>query len=37
MAMAGGNDPSKIDAALAGVKDWVASKWASSILPLMQR
>jgi alanyl-tRNA synthetase len=27
MAMAGGNDPSKINAALAGVKDWVASKW----------
>jgi len=26
MAMAGGNDPSKIGAALAGVKDWVASK-----------
>jgi len=26
MAMAGGNDPSKINAALAGVKDWVASK-----------
>ncbi|MBU3567497.1 alanine--tRNA ligase [Polynucleobacter alcilacus] len=26
MAMAGGNDPSKLDAALNGVKDWVASK-----------
>ena len=26
MAMAGGNDPSKVDAALNGVKDWVASK-----------
>ena len=26
MAMAGGNDPSKIGAALAGVKDWIASK-----------
>jgi alanyl-tRNA synthetase len=26
MAMAGGNDPSKLSAALAGVKDWVASK-----------
>jgi len=26
MAMAGGNDPSKVGAALAGVKDWVASK-----------
>ena len=26
MAMAGGNDPSKLGAALAGVKDWVASK-----------
>jgi hypothetical protein len=28
MAMAGGTDPSKLGAALAGVKDWVASKWA---------
>ena len=26
MAMAGGNDPSKLNAALAGVKDWVAAK-----------
>ena len=26
MAMAGGNDPSKLGAALAAVKDWVASK-----------
>ena len=26
MAMAGGNDPSKLSAALDGVKDWVASK-----------
>ena len=26
MAMAGGNDPSKLSAALASVKDWVASK-----------
>jgi alanyl-tRNA synthetase len=26
MAMAGGTDPSKLEAALAGVKDWVASK-----------
>jgi alanyl-tRNA synthetase len=26
MAMAGGNDPSKVGTALAGVKDWVASK-----------
>ncbi|WP_114662971.1 alanine--tRNA ligase [Polynucleobacter necessarius] len=26
MAMAGGNDPAKLSAALAGVKDWVASK-----------
>ena len=26
MAMAGGNDPSKLGAALEGVKDWVASK-----------
>ncbi len=26
MAMAGGTDPSKLGAALAGVKDWVASK-----------
>ena len=26
MAMAGGNDPSKLGEALAGVKDWVASK-----------
>ena len=26
MAMAGGNDPSKLDEALASVKDWVASK-----------
>jgi hypothetical protein len=24
--MAGGTDPSKLEAALAGVKDWVASK-----------
>jgi alanyl-tRNA synthetase len=24
--MAGGTDPSKLGAALAGVKDWVASK-----------
>jgi alanyl-tRNA synthetase len=28
MAMAGGTDPSKLGVALAGVKDWVASKWA---------
>lgn len=28
MAMAGGTDPSKLSAALNGVKDWVASKWA---------
>jgi alanyl-tRNA synthetase len=26
MAMAGGTDPSKLGAALAGVKDWMASK-----------
>ncbi len=26
MAQAGGNDPSKLDAALAGVKDWVSAK-----------
>ena len=26
MAMAGGTDPSKLKAALEGVKDWVASK-----------
>ena len=26
MAMAGGTDPSKLGAALASVKDWVASK-----------
>ena len=26
MAMAGGTNPSKLGAALAGVKDWVASK-----------
>ena len=26
MAMAGGNDPSKLGVALAGVKEWVASK-----------
>jgi alanyl-tRNA synthetase len=26
MAMAGGTDPSMLGAALAGVKDWVASK-----------
>jgi alanyl-tRNA synthetase len=31
MAMAGGNDPSKINAALAGVKDWVASKWVKTL------
>jgi hypothetical protein len=37
MAMAGGNDPSKLDEALAAVKDWVASKWAKSKLLLMQR
>jgi alanyl-tRNA synthetase len=37
MAMAGGNDPSKLDAALAGVKDWVASKWVMSILLSMRK
>jgi alanyl-tRNA synthetase len=26
MAQAGGNDPAKLDAALAGVRDWVAAK-----------
>jgi len=26
MAQAGGNDPGKLDTALAGVRDWVASK-----------
>jgi alanyl-tRNA synthetase len=26
MAMAGGNDPSQLNAALAGVKDWIAAK-----------
>jgi len=26
MAMAGGNNPAALDAALAGVKDWIASK-----------
>ena len=26
MAMAGGTDPSKLGAALEGVKDWIASK-----------
>ena len=26
MAQAGGNDPARLDAALAGVKDWVAGK-----------
>jgi alanyl-tRNA synthetase len=26
MAMAGGNDPSKLGVALAGVKEWVANK-----------
>jgi alanyl-tRNA synthetase len=36
MAMAGGNDPSKVGAALAGVKDWVASKWVKK-LRLMQK
>jgi alanyl-tRNA synthetase len=37
MAMAGGNDPSKLGAALEGVKDWVASKWAIKTLLLLQR
>ena len=37
MAMAGGTDPSKLKAALEGVKDWVASKWAIKILHLMPR
>jgi alanyl-tRNA synthetase len=36
MAMAGGNDPSKLSAALASVKDWVASKWVKTLY-LMQR
>ena len=27
MAMAGGTDPSKLGAALDGVKDWIANKW----------
>jgi alanyl-tRNA synthetase len=37
MAMAGGNDPSKLNAALEGVKDWVASKWVIKILHLMPK
>jgi hypothetical protein len=38
MAMAGGTDPSKLSAALEGVKDWVASKWVSNwTLHLMQK
>jgi alanyl-tRNA synthetase len=37
MAMAGGTDPSKLNAALEGVKDWVASKWVIKILYLMQK
>jgi alanyl-tRNA synthetase len=37
MAMAGGTDPSKLDAALDGVKDWIASKWVIKILALMLR
>jgi alanyl-tRNA synthetase len=37
MAMAGGNDPSKLGVALEGVKDWVASKWVIKILSLMQK
>jgi alanyl-tRNA synthetase len=36
MAMAGGNDPSKLGVALAGVKEWVASKWVKT-LHLMQK
>jgi hypothetical protein len=38
MAMAGGNDPSKLGAALDAVKDWVASKWVMlRTLYLMQK
>jgi alanyl-tRNA synthetase len=36
MAMAGGNDPSKLGVALDGVKEWVASKWVK-ILYLTQK
>ena len=32
MAMAGGNNPAALGAALAGVKDWVASKWPKSAI-----
>jgi hypothetical protein len=37
MAMAGGNDPSKLNAALEGVQKWVASKWVIKIWHLMLR
>jgi hypothetical protein len=37
MAMAGGTDPSKLNAALESVQKWVASKWVIKILPLMLR
>ncbi len=37
MAMAGGTDPSKLNAALESVQDWVASKWLIKILHLMLR
>ena len=37
MAMAGGTDPSKLNAALESVKNWVMSKWAIKILHLMLR
>jgi hypothetical protein len=37
MAMAGGTDPSKLNAALDRVKDWVASKWVIKTLHLMPR
>jgi hypothetical protein len=37
MAMAGGTDPSKLNAALESVKNWVTSKWAIKILHLMLR
>jgi len=37
MAMAGGTDPGKLNAALESVQDWVASKWVIKILRLMLR
>jgi hypothetical protein len=38
MAMAGGNKPAALGAALASVKDWVANKWTmTAISHLTQR